>query len=193
MSIQTIATTTEVISQTIVSGGDDEPPPSNQHQNPQHIRDTFNIALGRAPGGPGGPGGPEGPRDPHRGPNIPGGIPPAYLIPIQPTGDLKPAGIPPLIFNRDRTHADAFIKGPQVDGWVEGILKGLKQLHPVDNNVKYTYLNFLAQFKGQFTDSTKQEVAQASLNHLLFCFPSINQYISNFKMLAQKARYTIGS
>ncbi len=42
-------------------------------------------------------------------------------------------------------------------------------------------------------DSTKQEVAQASLNKLLFCFPSIDQYISNFEMLAQKARYTIGS
>ncbi len=37
-----------------------------------------------------------------------------------------------------------FIKGPQVVGWVEGILEGLKQLHPVDDNIEYTYLNFLA-------------------------------------------------
>ncbi len=86
-----------------------------------------------------------------------------------------------------------FIKGPQVDGWVEGILEGLKQLHPIDNNVKYTYLNFLMRFKLQFVDSTKQEVTQASLNCLSFHFPSINQYISNFEMLAQKARYTISS
>ncbi len=86
-----------------------------------------------------------------------------------------------------------FIKGPQVDRWVEGILKGLKQLYLIDNNVEYTYLNFLARFEAQFADSTKQEVAQASLNQLTFHFPSIDQYISNFEMLAQKVRYTIGS
>src|SRR6266853_1222037 len=39
----------------------------------------------------------------------------------------------------------------------------------------------------------KQEVAQASLNRLTFHFPNIDQYISDFKMLARKARYTIGS
>ncbi len=76
MSIQTLVMTTEVISQTLVPGGNDEPPPSNQHQNLQHIRDTFNITLERAPGGPGGPG------DPHGGPNAPGGIPLTHLIPI---------------------------------------------------------------------------------------------------------------
>jgi len=86
-----------------------------------------------------------------------------------------------------------FIKGPQVDGWVEGILEGLEQLHPVDNNIKYTYLNFLAQFKSQFADSTKQEVAQASLDRLVFHFPNIDQYISDFEMLSRKVKYTIGS
>jgi hypothetical protein len=39
--------------------------------------------------------------------------------------------------------AITFIKGPKVDGWVEAILQGLEQLHPVQHNVKYTYLNFL--------------------------------------------------
>ena len=37
-----------------------------------------------------------------------------------------------------------FIKGPQVDRWVEGILEGLEQLHLVDDNIEYTYLDFLA-------------------------------------------------
>ncbi len=78
MSTQTLVTTTEVISRTIVPGGDDEPPPSTQHQNPQHIRDTFDITLGRVPGGPGGPRGPFG------GPNAPGAIPLAHLIPYNP-------------------------------------------------------------------------------------------------------------
>jgi len=86
-----------------------------------------------------------------------------------------------------------FIKGPQVNGWVKGILEGLKQLHPINDNIKYTYLNFLQRFKVQFADSTKQEVAQASLNRLAFHFPNIDQYISDFEMLARKARYTIGS
>ncbi len=86
-----------------------------------------------------------------------------------------------------------FIKGPQVDGWVKGILEGLEQLHPINDNIEYTYLNFLSRFEEQFTDSTKQEVTQASLDQLSFHFPSINQYISNFEMLARKARYTIGS
>jgi len=60
---------------------------------------------------------------------------------------------------RQITIALTFIKGPQVDGWVEGILEGLEQLHPVANNIEYTYINFLVQFEVQFTNSTKQEVA----------------------------------
>src|SRR6266851_5764636 len=224
MSTQTLATNTETISRTIVPG-DDEPSVPAPHENPQHIHDTFNIALGRAPGGPdgpGGPGGPGGPNDPHGGPHVPV-IPPGHLIPIHPVGDLKPAGVPPLLFDGDRTHADAFIhelqiymmanqgvprfespirriaialtfiKGPQVDGWVEGILEGLEQLHPLNDKIEYTYTNFLSRFESQFADSTKQEVAQASLNRLAFHFPNIDQYISDFEMLAHKVRYTIGS
>ncbi len=38
--------TTEVISRTLVPGDNDEPPMRTQHENPRHIRDTFDIALG---------------------------------------------------------------------------------------------------------------------------------------------------
>ena len=86
-----------------------------------------------------------------------------------------------------------FIKGPQVNGWVEGILQALEQLNPIEDNVKYTYIDFLACFEEQFADSTKQEMAQASLDHLKFRFPHINQYISNFETLAGKVGYSIGS
>src|SRR5216683_2081967 len=110
MSTQTLVTNTEIISQTLVPGGDD-PSVRTQHENPQHIRDTFDIALGRAPGGPGRPG---GPNDPYGGPNDPGAIPPTHLIPVQPAGDLKPAGIPPLLFDGDRTRANAFIRELQI-------------------------------------------------------------------------------
>jgi len=79
------------------------------------------------------------------------------------------------------------------NGWVEGILNGLEQLHPINNNIEYTYNEFLARFEAQFADSTKQEMAQASLDRLQFKFPAIDQYISDFEMLARKAGYTIGS
>jgi hypothetical protein len=52
-----------------------------------------------------------------------------------------------------------FIKGLQVNGWVEGILQALEQLNPIEDNIEYTYINFLACFEEQFTDSTKQETA----------------------------------
>ncbi len=61
-----------------------------------------------------------------------------------------------------------FIKGPQVDGGVKGILEGLEQLHLIANNIEYTYINFLACFDAQFTDSMQQEVTQASLDRLMF-------------------------
>jgi hypothetical protein len=40
----------------------------------------------------------------------------------------------------------------------------LEQLNPVEDNVEYTYIDFLARFEEQFTDLTKQEMAQASLD-----------------------------
>jgi hypothetical protein len=86
-----------------------------------------------------------------------------------------------------------FIKGPQVDGWVEGILQGLEQFHPINDNIEYIYTNFVTRFEEQFADSTKKETAQASLDRLKFRFPNIDQYISDFEMLARKAGYTIGS
>jgi hypothetical protein len=61
-----------------------------------------------------------------------------------------------------------FIKGLQVDGWVEGILQALEQLNPIEDNIKYTYIDFLAHFEEQFVDLMKQEIAQASLNCLRF-------------------------
>jgi hypothetical protein len=154
-----------------------------QPQSSQQIRDTFNIALGQVPRPPDGPGGPEGPRDPGDPAEL-GGIPPTHLIPIPLAADLRPAGMTPQVFDRDGTKAEAFlqelrlymmvnqgvpgfespirqimitltfIKGPKVDGWVEVMLQGLEQLHPIKDNVKYAYLNFLRQFQTQFADST---------------------------------------
>ena len=80
MSTQTISVTQTIARTLAGGGGDGEPPsgPSYQSQDPQHIRDIFNITLRRAPhppdrpGGPGGPGGPGNPPD----------VPPTHLVPI---------------------------------------------------------------------------------------------------------------
>jgi hypothetical protein len=76
---------------------------------------------------------------------------------------------------------------------VEGILQALEQLNPIADNVEYTYIDFLVQFEEQFVDSTKQKIAQATLDQLKFWFPHINQYISDFETLTRKAGYSIES
>jgi len=86
-----------------------------------------------------------------------------------------------------------FIKGLKVNGWVEAMLQTLEQLDPAMENVEYMYTNFLNHFQTEYTDSTKQEVTQAALNKHSFCFPFVNQYISDFETLVRKAEYTVGS
>ena len=86
-----------------------------------------------------------------------------------------------------------FIKGPKVDAWVETMLQVLEQLDPTTENVEYVYTNFLEHFQTQFTNSTKQETTQATLDRLTFKFPFINQYISDFETLVRKVGYTVGS
>ena len=86
-----------------------------------------------------------------------------------------------------------FIKGLKVDGWVEAMLQVIEQLHPIEDNVKYTYTDFLHHFQTQFMDSTKQETAQAALDKHHFKFPFIDQYISDFKTLVRKVGYIVGS
>jgi hypothetical protein len=213
----------QTIARTLAGGGGGKDPPSNpssQIQNPQRIRDTFNITLGRAsrpPNRPGGPGRPRGPGGPEEPP-----VPPAHLIPIQPAGELKQAGMTPKVCDRERTKAEAFlrelrlymmanqgpgfespirriaitltfIKGPRVDGWVEAMLQAIEQLNPIEDNVEYAYTDFLNSFQTQFTDSTKEEAAQATLDKHQFKFPFIDQYISDFETLVRKAGYMIGS
>ena len=150
-------------------------------------------------------------------------MPLAYLVPVQPANDLKQVGMPPQVFKGDRTKAEAFmrelhlymlanrgvpgfklpmrcvaialtfIKGSKVDGWVEAMLQTLEQLNPATEDVEYVYINFLNHFQVQYTSSTKQEVAQAALDKHMFCFPFVDQYISDLETLVRKAGYTVGS
>jgi hypothetical protein len=223
MSTQTMVAMQTIVRTLTGGGGGGEPPldPGSQSQNPQWIRDTFDIALRHAPRPLGGPGGPNGPGGPG-GLGEPA-IPPNHLIPIQLAGEIKQAGMTPQPFDGERTKAEAFlrelrlymmanqgvpgfespirriaialtfIEGPKVDGWVEVMLQAIEQLHPIEDNIEYTYTDFLHHFQTQFTDSTKQETAQAALDRHYFKFPFIDQYISDFKTLVRKAGYTVGS
>jgi hypothetical protein len=86
-----------------------------------------------------------------------------------------------------------FVKGPKVDGWVEAMLQTLEQLDPATKDVEYVYTNFHTHFQNQFTDSTKQETTQATLDRLAFKFPFMDQYVSDFETLVRKVGYTVGS
>ena len=61
------------------------------------------------------------------------------------------------------------------------------------HNVHYTWLHFLNAFRTQFLDHTKQQRAALKLDMLKFCFPEIDQYISEFEDVTMLAGYTIGS
>ena len=73
------------------------------------------------------------------------------------------------------------------------MLQVIEQLHPIQDNIKYTYTDFIHHFQTQFMDSTKQETAQAALDKHYFKFPFIDQYISDFETLVRKVGYTVGS
>jgi len=48
------------------------------------------------------------------------------------------------------------------------MLQAIEQLHPIKDNIKYTYTNFLHHFQTQFMNSTKQETTQAALDRHYF-------------------------
>jgi len=92
---------------------------------------------------------------------------------------------------RKITIAITFIKGPRVDGWAKDIATWVDTLDPINDNIDYNYQLFVDNFNKQFMDSTKQQRAQMSIERIKFLFPNIDQYLSNFKLLAREANYTI--
>jgi hypothetical protein len=132
-------------------------------------------------------------------------------------------GSPPRIFNGDRQQADVFlnklltyicinigvpgfksplrkialaltyIKGDKVNRWAKSVAQWWDSLDPVAHNVHYTWLHFLTAFRQQFLNHTNQQWAALKLDTLKFCFPEIDQYISEFEDLTMLTGYTIGS
>ena len=173
---------------------------------------TTQVQSSTAPGGAG----PSGGGPPGGGGGTPGG---GGGNPAQPaTGDGKPMGALPTIFEGDHSKAESFlqefstyllvnydvpalasfieriaialtcIKGPEVNRWTQQQLKWLMTLQPVDDN-NTTYQQFITNFRNHFMDSQKAQRARIELQTLKMTWPEIDEYISKFESIAHEAGY----
>ncbi len=85
------------------------------------------------------------------------------------------------------------IKGPRVDQWVQNMTTWLRSLDPINDNVPRVWDYFTTTFKQQFNDSTRTQRSRQQLEKLRFKFPDIDQYITDFKDLANLSGYTVGN
>ncbi len=69
----------------------------------------------------------------------------------------------------------------------------LRNLDPINNNILRVWDHFVVTFEEQFTDSTKMQWSRQQLERLRLKFPEINQYIADFKDLANLSGYTVGN
>jgi Retrotransposon gag protein len=185
------------------------------------IAANINRALNRNPGGnPGGsPGGDLGGNTPGGGP--PEGAPGPQQL-VLPAGDIMPMGALPFIFTGNKTQAEVFLavvqtylnlnfdvpgfnspmkkvaltlslmQGPDVELWVDSIGRMLEQLDPTIVNVPALWDQFLKEFREHFTNTHKADKAQSKLEGLTMRFPEIDQYITKFEDLSNKAGYVLG-
>ena len=69
----------------------------------------------------------------------------------------------------------------------------LDTLDPVANNVKDLWTQFLEEYAHQFQDSQAAQRAQNELKNCRMMNNNYDDYVSRFKALADKAKYTRGS
>jgi len=67
----------------------------------------------------------------------------------------------------------------------------LQGLDLIADNIPRVWDYFTTTFKQQFSDSTKVQRSRQQLKKLRFKFPDINQYIADFKDLANLSGYTV--
>jgi Ty3 transposon capsid-like protein len=169
------------------------------------------------PGGPGGPRGPGGPGAPQGPPAAAPAAAPAG------NADNRVMGNLPQVFDGDRKNARAFldsilgyfranarvpslnsplckvsitltlIQGTQVATWVRDMGAWIDLLHPVEDDVQFTWDTFVQEFTKHFTDSQDQQRAWLDLDRCKMRFLEIDQYIADFEELVRHAGYTIGS
>ena len=80
----------------------------------------------------------------------------------------------------------------KVAGWVKSVGAALDELNPDTDDVDELWTTFLEEFAQQYTDTQVAERARVSLKSLRKA-PEINEYISKFEELCNKAGYTTGN
>ena len=87
-----------------------------------------------------------------------------------------------------------FIRGPNVNDWVEEQLTGLTNkvthaTHPIDRGNEVLWNDFEQAFRTAFTDTTKKQSAHAELHALKMRIGGLDDYTAAFKHLAGLAGY----
>ncbi len=69
----------------------------------------------------------------------------------------------------------------------------LRSLDPINDNIPRVWDYFTTTFEQQFNDSTRMQRLRQQLEKLRFKFPDIDQYITDFKDLANLSGYPVGN
>jgi hypothetical protein len=69
----------------------------------------------------------------------------------------------------------------------------IDSLDPVNDNIQEVWDTFVQEFNNHFMDSQLQQRARLELDKCKMHFPDVDQYISDFEDLVQKAGYTISN
>ena len=85
------------------------------------------------------------------------------------------------------------MQGPEVAGWVKDMGTMLDGLNPATDNIPDLWNQFLEEFEAQYQDSQRVEKAKDRIEKLKMRWPNIDQYISEFEELCQKAQFTSGN
>ena len=83
--------------------------------------------------------------------------------------------------------------GEKVAGWVKNVGAALDELNPDTDDVNKLWTTFLEEFAQQYTDTQAAERARVALESLRMKALEIDEYISKFKELCNKAGYTMGN
>ena len=83
--------------------------------------------------------------------------------------------------------------GKKVAGWVKNVGAALDELNPDTDDVDELWTTFLEEFAQQYTDTQAAERARVALESLRMKAPEIDEYISKFEELCNKAGYTMGN
>ena len=81
------------------------------------------------------------------------------------------------------------MNGEEVEGWVQDMGVVLDAVNPTRDNVPLLWIQFLQEFRSQYSDSQAAYKASIKLENLRMQGTNINQYVSDFEGLCHKADY----